>query len=161
MAAGTFVGAIQSVLTPKFTALLSDPTGFNALLYRWTRGTFFVALGVAFAILALAWLIEQFLLPVHYKGFVMLLLILLIKFVLWASYAVGGAALVGAGVIKSGTLIALITTVIAFASGYPLIKYLGIWGAAWMQVLVAGASFLLVQWTLRLEIRKLSAIVRE
>lgn len=155
MAAGMFVGAIQSVLTPRFTSLLNDHKLFKHTLYRWTKGTLIASVGVAFVVLAVAWVVERFFLPAHYNGFVSLLSILLIKFVLWASYAVGGAALLGAGVIKRGTWIALVTMILAFSTGYPLMKFAGVWGAAWMQVLVACATFVLVWWILRAELRVL------
>ena len=140
MALSALAGSVQAVATPMFTGLISDPSGFRDRLCRWTLGLLAVALPVAVGVVGLAWGLEHWVLGPAYTSLSDMVSILMLRFCLWCTYAVGGAALLGLGAIRQGTWVAVLTTSLAFVVGYPLCLGWGIWGAAWTQVLVALAS---------------------
>jgi len=155
VAAGALVGTAQSVATPMFTALMGDPPQFRRQLRQWSIGMFVAGVLVAATLIACAWALKFWFFGERYADFPALLTLLMAKFVLWSTYAIGGAAMLGIGAIKQGSWIAAITTVLAFAAGVPLIWAYGVWGAAWAQVVVAVATFVLVWWVIRDETRRL------
>ncbi len=154
LAATTVTGSIQAVVTPKFTALLAEPERFMAYLHGWVRRMTLIGLAVAAASLALSWLVAAWLFGEKYAGFFPLLAILMLKYVIWSSFAVIGAALLGAGIIKPGIWIAAITTALSFGLGYPLCSLYGATGVAWMQVAVALLSLCLILWVRKVEFQK-------
>ncbi len=149
LAASTLTGSIQGVVTPKFTALLSTPAEFRSKLRSWTINTIMLSAAVACACLGAAWCLEQWFFSDGYRGFTEFLSVLMLKYVVWSAYAIAGAAMVGAGLIKIGTWIAMFTTTTAFVAGYFLILAHGAWGAAWTHVVIAGLSLMLVWWAQR------------
>jgi O-antigen/teichoic acid export membrane protein len=80
----------------------------------------------------------------------------MLKFLLWATIAVGGAALVGVGAIKQGAWIAVLTTVVSVVVGLPLCARYGVYGAAWTQALVGLLSAMLILFVLRTEMIRLA-----
>ncbi len=155
VAAGALVGTAQSVATPMFTALMGDPPKFRRQLRQWSVGMFGVGMLVAALLVGGAWVLKPWFFGERYAEFPALLSLLMAKFVLWSTYAIGGAAMLGIGAIKQGSWIAAVTTALAFAAGVPLIWAHGVWGAAWAQVIVAVATFVLVWWVIRDETRRL------
>ena len=149
-------GAVQSVATPMFTSLMREPAVFRQQLHRWSMRLGMAAILVAMALVTLAWLVETRFLGISYAGLSTLLAILMLKFLLWSTYAVGGAALVGVGAIKQGAWIAVFTTVVTIAIGFPLCQRYGVYGAAWTQVIVSLLSAILIWWVLATETRSLS-----
>jgi O-antigen/teichoic acid export membrane protein len=144
LGAATLTGSIQAVITPKFTNMLSDPSAFTLYLRSWIKKMIALSLVVACATLGVAWILQIWFFGAKYEGFVDYLSILMIKYVIWSSYAIMGAAMLGAGIIKRVTWIVVITTVISFAIGYPLCMWFGATGAAIAQVLIALLSLCLL-----------------
>ena len=149
-------GAVQSVATPMFTALSNDPTLFKKQLLRWSLLLAAAAIPVAVALVLLAQAVETWFLGSNYAGLSGILAILMLKFFLWSTFAVGGAALVGVGAIRQGAWIAVLTTILSVAIGFPLCQRYGIYGAAWAQVLVGLVSSVLVLSVVRHEMRLLA-----
>lgn len=143
-AVSALAGAVQGVATPMFTGLMTDPPAFRQRLRRWTLGLCAAGGAASLGVVGLAWGLERWLLGHHYTGLALMVALLMIRFCLWCTYAVGGAALVGIGAIRQGTGIATATTLLALVVGYPLCKTWGVWGAAWTQVVVALGSALLI-----------------
>lgn len=154
-ALSSLAGAVQAFVTPKFTSVIHDPAAFRARLRTWTVGLAAAAVPAGLTTCALAWSIERWFLGPAYAGLGMMVGILMLRFVIWCTYAVGGAALVGIGAIKQGTWIAGSTTLLAFVVGFPLCAEWNVWGAAWTQVVVALASALLVARLVRREVSRL------
>lgn len=144
LGAATLTGSIQAVITPKFTNMLSDPLAFTLYLRSWIKKMIALSLVVACATLGVAWILQIWFFGAKYEGFVDYLSILMIKYVIWSSYAIMGAAMLGAGIIKRVTWIVVITTFISFAIGYPLCMWFGAIGAAIAQVLIALLSLCLL-----------------
>ncbi|MCY1552580.1 hypothetical protein D9M68_889870 [compost metagenome] len=113
------------------------------------------AIPVAMALVSVAWLVETRFLGSSYAGLSTLLAILMLKFFLWSTYAVGGAALVGVGAIKQGAWIAVFTTIVTIVIGVPLCERYGVHGAAWTQVIVSLVAAILIWWVLVVETRAL------
>lgn len=155
VAASALVGTAQSVATPAFTKLMNDPQRFRQKLFAWSSGMFLAGMLVAVCLLGVAYALKLWFFGSRYAEFPALLSLLIIKFVLWSTYAIGGAALVGIGAIKVGSYIAALTTALAFAVSYPLISRFGVWGAAGAQVIVAVVTFVLIWWIIRSELEKL------
>jgi O-antigen/teichoic acid export membrane protein len=133
-AASALAGAVQSVATPHFTGLMKDRNAFKSALRRWSSGLIVAGAVAAIGATAFAWIVEKLLLSAAYEGLGIMVGILMLRFWIWCSYAVGGAAMVGIGAIKQGTLVACITTGVAYMAGYPLVLWAGVWGAAATQV---------------------------
>lgn len=148
-------GAVQSVATPMFTGLMHDPEQFQRRLVRWSVLVALVAIPVSLSLVGLAWVVETRFLGSNYAGLSGLLAILMLKFVLWSTYAVGGAALVGVGALRQGAWIAVLGTIATIAIGLPLCTRYGVLGAAWTQVIVAVMTALLIGWVLVVEVRAL------
>lgn len=155
IAAGALIGTAQGVVTPAFTAVMNKPEIFRKQLRNWSIAMFSSGIVASSSILIVGWVLETWFFGGRYANFSGLLALLMIKFCLWSTYAIGGAALVGIGAIKKGSAIAIFTTILAFATGFPLISKFGIWGAAWAQVIVAGANFVLIWWVIRNEVAML------
>lgn len=154
-AASALAGAVQSVATPHFTGLMKDRDAFKSALRRWSTGLIIAGAVGAVGATAFAWIVEKLFLSVAYEGLGIMVGILMLRFWIWCSYAVGGAAMVGIGAIKQGTLVACMTTGVAYLAGYPLVLWAGVWGAAATQVIVAMLSAALVFWIIAIETRKL------
>lgn len=154
-AASALAGAVQSVATPHFTGLMKDQTAFKSALRRWSFGLIVAGTVAAVGATAFACIVEKLFLSAAYEGLGIMVGILMLRFWVWCSYAVGGAAMVGIGAIKQGTLVACMTTGIAYLAGYPLVLWAGVWGAAATQVIVALVSAALVFWIIAVETRKL------
>lgn len=154
-ALSSLAGSVQAYVTPLFTSVMHDPAALRAKLRAWTAGLAAAAVPAGLVASALAWSIERWVLGPAYAGLGAMVGILMLRFVIWCTYAVGGAALVGIGAIKQGTWIAGFTTPLAFIVGYPLCAAWNVWGAAWTQVVVALASALLVARLIRREVSRL------
>ncbi|MFW2357328.1 oligosaccharide flippase family protein [Hydrogenophaga sp.] len=148
-------GAVQSVATPMFTSLMHEPAVFRQQLLRWSVRLGIAAIPVAMTLVSVAWLVETRFLDNNYAGLSKLLAILMLKFLLWSTYAVGGAALVGVGAIKQGAGIAVLTTMVTIAIGFPLCERYGVYGAAWTQVIASLLSAIVIWWVLVVETRSL------
>jgi len=149
LGAATLTGSIQAVITPKFTNIMSMPLEFKAYLSRWMKKIFILSLGVACVMIGIAWLLQVWFFDDKYHGFIGYLSILMVKYLIWSSYAILGAAMLGAGIIKRVTWIVMVTTVVSFVIGYPLCDWLGATGAAIAQMIVA-----LLSMTLLLSVQK-------
>lgn len=149
-------GTAQGMATPAFTALINQPDKFRSQLRRWSVLLTLAGLPIAMLLVGLAWLVERYFLQPAYAGLSLILALLMIKFCIWCTYAIGGAALVGIGAIRQGTWVAAITTTLALVLGYPLCARYGIWGAALTQVSVAMVSAALVWWLVVAETRGLA-----
>lgn len=148
-------GAVQSVATPMFTALIHEPALFKKRLLRWSLLLSAAAIPVAVTLVLLAKAVETWFLGSNYAGLSNILAILMLKYFLWSTFAVGGAALVGVGAIKQGAWIAVLTTILTVAVGLPLCERYGVYGAAWTQVIVTVISAMLIWWVLVFETRAL------
>lgn len=155
LGAATLTGSIQSVITPKFTQLLSDPPQFLAYLRSWIPKMVGLSVLVACSTVFAGWILQTWFFGEKYVGFVDYLTILMFKYIIWSSYAVVGAAMLGAGIVKSGTWVAAATTIGSFALGYPFCMWWGATGAALSQVSVTLLSLGLILWVQKLEFNRL------
>lgn len=155
MGAATLTGSIQAVITPKFTALISNPPQFMEYLRGWIGKMLMLGCSVACVTVFVAWVLQTWFFGERYAGFVDYLAILMLKYIVWSSYAVIGAAMLGAGIVRGGTWVACATAIVSFALGYPLCKWFGATGAAVSQVVVTMLSLGLILWVQKLEFNRL------
>jgi O-antigen/teichoic acid export membrane protein len=155
LGAATITGSIQAVITPRFTTLLPEPLQFMVYLRGWIPKIVMLSLAVACITVATGWILQTWFFGEKYVGFVDYLAILMLKYIFWSSYAVVGAAMLGAGIIKSGTWVAVGTTIVSFVLGYPLCKWWGATGAAIAQVGVTALSLGVILWVQKLEFNRL------
>ena len=155
MAATTLTGVAQTIVTPRFTALRHEQGAFEAELRQWGRRMPLLSIAAAIGTFLVAWLFERFFFGSEYAGFTELLAILLVRYVVWSSYAIIGSALAGGGVIKSGVAVAALTTIVSFIIGLPLCKSYGAVGAAVTQVLVSIVALGAIQFVYRVQRRRL------
>ncbi len=148
-------GAVQSVATPMFTGLMHEPEQFRLRLVRWSVSLVIAAIPTAAVLVGLAWVVEMRFLGSDYAGLSALLAILMIKYFLWSTFAVGGAALVGVGAIRQGAWIAVLGTISTIAISLPMCERYGVLGAAWTQVIVTVMTAALIGWVLVVEVRAL------
>lgn len=148
-------GAVQSVATPMFTGLMHEPEQFRSRLLRWSAMLALAAIPISAVLVGLAWVVETRVLGSDYAGLSDLLAILMLKYFLWSTFAVGGAALVGVGSIRKGAWIAVLGTITTIAIGLPLCERYGVLGAAWTQVIVTVLTAVLIGWVLVVEVRAL------
>ena len=158
LGAATLTGSIQAVITPKFTALIVDPPQFISYLRGWISKIIILSLMVAGITVFMGWLLQAWFFGEKYAGFLDYLAVLMLKYIVWSSYAVVGAAMLGAGIIKSGTWVAAIMTIVSFVLGYPLCNWFGAMGAAVAQVVVSVLSLGLILWIQKLEFNRLFGI---
>jgi O-antigen/teichoic acid export membrane protein len=155
IAALTVGGAVQSVATPMFTSLMQNPQQFVSKLMRWSLMLSLAAVPISAFLVLFAFGVETWFLGDKYAGLASILGVLMLKFFLWSTFAVGGAAMVGVGALKQGAWIAVATTLLTITIGFPLCRHYGVYGAAWTQVAVAAVSALLIWWVLIFETRAL------
>ena len=155
MGAATITASIQTVVTPKFTALLDSPVKFKAYLLKISSKTFLVGISVSVLLLLTASVLEGVYFDESYKGFFTYLFLLLLKYVIWSLYAVLGAAMLGAGIYRPGIWIALVSTSICFLLGYPLVKEFGALGAASAQIVTAFFTLMIIWWVQKREFERL------
>ncbi len=137
-------GAVQSVATPAFTALMDRPEAFKRQLWRWSLRLTLAGAPVAAGAVLLAAAVERWFLTSAYAGLTAMVALLMLKFCIWCTIAVSGAALVGIGAIREGTWVAVVTTAIAIGAGIVLCARFGVWGAAATQVGVAAIGALMI-----------------
>ncbi len=155
LGAATLTGSIQAVITPRFTTLLADPHQFIAYLRGWIPKIIMLSFAVACIAVGMGWILQTWFFGEKYVGFVGYLAILMLKYIVWSSYAIVGAAMLGAGIVKSGTWVAVATTIVSFALGYPFCRWWGATGAAVAQVGVTVLSLGLILWVQKLEFNRL------
>jgi O-antigen/teichoic acid export membrane protein len=73
----------------------------------------------------------------QYQSTLVYLPILLLRFVVWSSYAIIGVALFGLGLVRYNVIAIALATPIGFVLSYLWLRHYGIVGLAWAQVVTA------------------------
>lgn len=152
--ASQVTGTVQSIVTPYFSEYCRDEKWITQQLMknqlRMIGLSSIVAIGIYFFCYYFIPLIygERYLITLLY------LKILLIKYVIYSSYAIIGVALVGLGLTKYNLISDLITTPISLFLSYLFLNWYGIIGVAYAQVVVAGIYLILVLIISRIALRQ-------
>jgi O-antigen/teichoic acid export membrane protein len=143
-AASQVTGTVQSIVTPYFSERAGQRSWFlRQLITNQVRMTL-LSLLVGAAVYAGASLLVPIIYGPSYQPTLTFLLVLLIKYVIWSSYAVVGPALMAMGLIHYNLITASIATPIGLLLSYLFLQQMGIIGAAWAQVLQAVLTFFLM-----------------
>lgn len=137
MAAMQVTGVVQQITTPYFSENMTDKRWVIHQLTKNVLRMIGLSILVSFTIYIAAWtIITNFFAP-EYGVTLRYLLILLFKYIIYSSYALVGAALVGLGFMKFNFMVAAISTPISLLLCYLGLKYYGILGMAWSTVLAS------------------------
>lgn len=134
MAALQVTGSVQQIVTPYFSEHSRD---FCWVAKHWKINTCrMIALSVvvALGVFLVAAVLLQFFFPPQYIVTLSCLSVLLIKYVVYSSYAIGGAMLLGLGYMKANFICVAISTPISLIIMYFSLKEFGINGLLWAAV---------------------------
>ena len=156
-AARQVTGTVQSITTPYFSEHDHDETWFRHHLIVNQGRMAGLSVLVAVGVFILAWIIVPLVYGTAYSPALVFLAILLIKYIVWSSSAVMGAALLGLGMMHYSFVVVAIATPIGLMLSYLLLQQFGVIGVAWGQVgasvvqaiLIFGATWLALKRTFR------------
>lgn len=145
---------IQSISTPYFSERASEEQWFRRKLVHLQTQTMILSLGVALGV----YLVAKILLPLAYgpayQSAINYLAVLLLKYVIFSSYAIIGIALFALGFVKYNFVSAAVSMVVGVPFSYFMLKHYGIMGISWAQVLIAAVAFIIQFWLMRVALLK-------
>ncbi len=153
-AAVQVTGTVQSITTPYFSEHAQDKDWFRRQLVLNQVRMALLSLVVAVGVYILALIFVPWVYGIDYSPVLLYLAILLIKYVVYSSYAVIGPALLGLGLMHYNFVVVAITTPIGLAVSYVFLQQFGVLGIAWAQVGTAILTFFLVLAAYRLAIKR-------
>lgn len=133
-AASQITGTVQSITTPYFSEKAEDEIWFRKQLALNQKRMVILSVVVALGVFILARIIIPIVYGNEYLPTIKYLLILLLRYIIWSSYAIIGPALIGLGQIKYNFLVTTIITPIGLFLSYYLLQQHGIIGVSWAQV---------------------------
>ncbi len=128
---------IQAVLIPYFSLHSNDRAWFTRNLRQNQLFTSLISLGIAAGVFLAAWILIRFFYGPAYQPALTYLQVLLIRYILFSSYAIISAALIGIGLIKYNFYAVGVTIPLGLFLSYLLQKQSGALGVAWGQVIAA------------------------
>lgn len=138
MAAMQVNGTVQSIVTPYFSKNSSNKTWIVEQIKKNQLKMIFISFGISVCVYLVAYLLVNCFYDVEYKKMLDYLSIFLIKYLIYSSYCILGAAILALGFAKYNFITVLITTPIAlYLSYYFLINY-GTIGVAYSQIFTTG-----------------------
>ena len=137
MGASQITATAQIITTPFFSANSSDRPWFVSKLIKYQLMMVGLSCLVAVSVYFVVSLLVEHLYGDEYQLVLDVLPILLIKYVVWSSFAIIGVALLGLGSFKEGTFLAAVVAPIAALVSYYLGVNYGVLGVAWGQVFSA------------------------
>jgi O-antigen/teichoic acid export membrane protein len=140
--ANQITSTVQSITTPYFSERAKDKVWFRHQLIKNQLRMVPLSIAVAALVYLLAWILVHIFYGPEYYSTLTYLLILLIKYVLWSSYALTSVALFGFGLVHYNFIAATISTLMGLTLSYIFLEHFGIVGVAWAQV--SAASILLM-----------------
>lgn len=134
----------QRITLPRLSEQSQDEKPFRLLVRTSQFHTILLALFVAVGIHIVATLIVTYVYDPEYLAAIKYLDILLVKYVLWSSFAIFGVALIGMGKPAYNFVGACVTTPVALGLTYYFLSTEGTIGVAWAQVGAAAASLVVL-----------------
>jgi len=146
LAATQVTATVQSITTPYFSERANDEHWFRRQLVKNQGRMAVLSIAVALAIYGMAWLLIPIVYGPAYQSSLLYLSILLLKYIIFSSYAVIGVALLGLGLVRYNFIVVSVATPVGIILSYVLLQRLGISGVAWAQVCAAVVSLLVALW---------------
>jgi O-antigen/teichoic acid export membrane protein len=143
-AASQVTSTAQSIATPYFSEHAQNAAWFrHQLIVNQVRMTLLSSV-VAIGLFIAAWIFVPFVYGPDYSPTLAYLAILLLKYVIYSSYAIMGPALLGLGLMHYNFVVVAITTPVGLALSYLFLQWYGVIGIAWAQVGMVIIAFFLV-----------------
>jgi O-antigen/teichoic acid export membrane protein len=147
-------GTVQVIATPYFSERSQDPAWLRAQLVKHQGRLAGVSVVVALVVYVLAWGLIPRVYGAPYHAALPYLSILLVKYVVYSSYALTGVALLGMGLVRYNFFVVAVSTPLGFIASYFLLQRFGVAGVAWAQVGANCISFLMVVILMRVALRR-------
>lgn len=141
LGANIVTSTLQMLTLPTLSEHADDEAWFKKTLVRLQIQTVGLSVLVAVGVHAAAWVLIRFFYDPVYLVALRYLDVLLIKYVLWSSFAIMGTAVVSLGLPKYSFYGTLITTPIGLGLAYYFLQEMGIIGVAWAQVAANAVAF--------------------
>lgn len=153
LAGAQVTATVQAIATPYFSERDSDHLWLRRKLWRTQAKMVGMSVVAAAGVFIGAYGVIKWMLGMDWLPAMNYLAILLLRYILWSSYAILGAAVMAIGMVRYNFYVGLLTTPVAFFLSYVFLLRYGIPGVAWAQVLVTGFTALvmgaMVLWVLR------------
>lgn len=135
MGASQVTGTVQSITLPYFTQRAHDKTWFRNQLKTNQIRIQLLSVVVAFGVFVGAWVLVPQFYGQSYSPTLTYLVVLLVKYVVWSSYALLATAMFSLGYIQYNAIIVFVSTPIGLFATYFFLAEFGVMGVAWAQVL--------------------------
>ncbi len=142
-ASSQLTGTVQAIATPFFSEHSTDKNWISTKLKQNQIKLGLLSAAVAVGIYLFAIILFPVFYGPEYMETIKYLSILLLKYVIWSSCALIGAALVGLGLMKYNFAMMVVVTPLGFFLSYTFLQRFGIVGVAWAQVISASAMFVI------------------
>ena len=137
----------QSISTPYLSERSSERNWFQRQLKLNQFRASALSLVVATGVYVMGWILIKLVYGQSYDSTMDYLLILLLRYILWSSFAIIGVAIFALGFVRYNFLNALVTTIFSLVVSYFLLNKIGISGVAWAQVLSAALMLIMTYFT--------------
>jgi O-antigen/teichoic acid export membrane protein len=154
LAAIQVTATVQAIVTPYFSEHAQDEAWVRGQLVRNQLRMAALSVLVALGVYVLAWVIVPWIYGPSYRPTLTYLSVLLLRYVVWSSCAVIGAAFVGLGLMRYNFIVGAISTSVGLVLSYLLLQIYGIVGVAWAKVVAAILTFVLVVVIGRIALRR-------
>jgi O-antigen/teichoic acid export membrane protein len=157
LAATQVTATVQSIVTPYFSERAQNETWMRRQIRRNQLRMSALSLAVAASVYGLAWVLVQTVYGLSYRDTLTYLAVLLLKYVIYSSYAVIGVAIFSLGFVRYNFIAVAISTPLGLLLSYELLQRIGIIGVAWAQVGTALLTLVLVVIAGQLALRRFFA----
>ncbi|UYX51961.1 oligosaccharide flippase family protein [Bacillus thuringiensis] len=145
LGATQITATLQSIYTPYLTEKSNNYKGLKEMAFNVQKKAIILSIGAGLAVYIGSLVFVPFFYGEAYKSTITYTGILMVKYVLYSSYAIMGVTLLAMGKMKENFYVTLISAPIALVINYVALQYFGIIGIAWAQI-ANGAIMLSLQY---------------
>lgn len=145
LGATQITATLQSIYTPYLTEKSNNYKDLKEMAFNVQKKAIILSVGAGLAVYIGSLVFVPFFYGEAYKSTITYTGILMVKYVLYSSYAIMGVTLLAMGKMKENFYVTLISAPIALVINYVASQYFGIIGIAWAQI-ANGAIMLSLQY---------------
>ncbi|WP_170958563.1 lipopolysaccharide biosynthesis protein [Bacillus cereus] len=153
LGATQITATLQNIYTPYLTEKSNDYKGLKVMAFNLQKKAIILSVVAGLAVYIGSLVFVPFFYGESYKSTITYTGILMIKYVLYSSYAIMGVTLLAMGKMKENFYVTLISAPIALLINYVASQYFGIIGIAWAQI-ANGFIMLTLQYTIVIRVFK-------
>ncbi|MEM5636773.1 polysaccharide biosynthesis C-terminal domain-containing protein [Bacillus toyonensis] len=153
LGATQITATLQNIYTPYLTEKSNDYKGLKVMAFNLQKKAIILSVVAGVAVYIGSLVFVPFFYGESYKSTITYTGILMIKYVLYSSYAIMGVTLLAMGKMKENFYVTLISAPIALLINYVASQYFGIIGIAWAQI-ANGFIMLTLQYTIVIRVFK-------